>query len=500
MARALMIQGTGSDVGKSLIVAGLCRIARRRGLTVRPFKPQNMSNNAAVTADGGEIGRAQALQARACGVAPSVAMNPVLLKPESEAGAQLVVLGRRVGSVRARDYAARKPELLASVLEGFGRLCAVADLVLVEGAGSPAEVNLRAGDIANMGFAEAADVPVALVADIHRGGVIAALVGTHAVIAPAEAARIRGFIVNRFRGDATLFADGMHFVEARTGWRGLGIVPHWPDAARLPAEDSNALADLPASSGRAIRIAAPLLPRIANFDDLDPLRLEPDVAVTMVRPGEAMPGDADVVILPGSKSTIGDLAFLRAQGWDIDLAAHVRRGGRVLGLCGGYQMLGRRLHDPDGVDGPPGSVDGLGLLEVETVMTGEKALVAVSGRHVVSGLAVTGYEMHVGRTAGPDTRRPLLEIGGRADGAVSVDGRVAGCYVHGLFAADDFRAAWLAGLRQGRSRSGLDYEATVEATLDGLADHLERHVDIEGLLALAQAPRLMPAAADPAPA
>ena len=299
---ALMIQGTGSDVGKSLIVAGLCRVFARRGMRVRPFKPQNMSNNAAVTADGGEIGRAQALQARACGVDPTVHMNPVLLKPETETGAQIIVQGRRIATLKARDYAGRKPQLLAAVLDSFARLSAGVDLVLVEGAGSPAEVNLRAGDIANMGFAEAADLPVVLVADIHRGGVIASLVGTHAVIAPEEAARIRGFIVNRFRGDAALFADGMRIVEDRTGWRGLGIVPHWPQAARLPAEDANALAEIETPRGRAITVAVPVLSRIANFDDLDPLRLEPDVAVRMVPPGEALPGDADLVLLPGSKS------------------------------------------------------------------------------------------------------------------------------------------------------------------------------------------------------
>ncbi len=489
-ARALMVQGTGSDVGKSLLVAGLCRIARRRGLAVRPFKPQNMSNNAAVTAAGGEIGRAQALQARACGVEPDVLMNPVLLKPQTDAGAQLVLLGRRAGTMRARDYAQRKPALLNAVLGAFDRLAAGCDLVLVEGAGSPAEINLRAGDIANMGFAEAADLPVILVADIHRGGVIAALVGTHAVLAPQEAARIRGFIVNRFRGDAALFADGVTTIEDRTGWRGLGIVPHWPQAARLPAEDANALADTEMPTGRPIRIAVPMLSRIANFDDLDPLRAEPDVAVEMVPPGRPLPRDASLVILPGSKSTLGDLAFLRAQGWDIDLAAHLRQGGRVLGICGGYQMLGRILHDPDGIDGPPGSLAGLGLLDLETVMMSDKTLRRVEGRHRASGEAVRGYEMHVGCTTGADAVRPFLEIDGRPEGAVSADGLVAGTYLHGLFACDGFRAAFLAGLRPGRREAGLTYEAMVEETLDGLADHLEQHLDIEAILALAARPRL----------
>ncbi|SMF22234.1 adenosylcobyric acid synthase (glutamine-hydrolysing) [Tistlia consotensis] len=482
---ALMLQGTGSDVGKSLLVAGLCRLFARRGLRVRPFKPQNMSNNAAVTPEGGEIGRAQALQARACGVAPSVDMNPVLLKPESDLGAQLVVQGRRVATLRARDYFARKPELMASVLESYRRLAAAADLVIVEGAGSPAEVNLRAGDIANMGFAEAADLPVVLVADIDRGGVIASLVGTHAVVSEAERDRIKGFIINKFRGDVSLFDEGLAIVEARTGWRSFGVLPYWPGAAKLPAEDALSL-DRAVSAGepRAIKVAVPRLSRVANFDDLDPLKLEPDVTVVMVAPGEPLPGDADLVILPGSKSTIGDLAFLRAQGWDLDLAAHVRRGGRVLGLCAGFQMLGRRLADPEGIEGPPGEVEGLGLLELETVMTGDKRLVEVAGRDLASGAGLTGYEMHIGRTAGPALDRPWLEVAGQPEGAASPDGRVAGCYLHGLFASDAFRAAFLGRIRP-RADGGLRFDATVEATLDGLADHLEGHLDVAALAAVA---------------
>ena len=484
---AVMVQGTGSDVGKSLIVAGLGRAFTRRGLAVRPFKPQNMSNNAAVTADGGEIGRAQALQARACGVAATVDMNPVLLKPETDLGAQVVVRGRRVATLRAREYTAYKPRLLAAVLDSYARLAAGADLVLIEGAGSPAEVNLRDGDIANMGFAEAADLPVVLVADIDRGGVIASVVGTHAVLREAERARVKAYLINRFRGDVSLFDDGLAIITERTRWPSLGVVPYLPGAARLPAEDAASLATQPAPppATRAIRIAVPVLSRIANFDDLDPLKLEPDVAVTLVPPGRALPGDADLVILPGSKSTIGDLRFLRAQGWDVDLAAHVRRGGRVLGVCGGYQMLGRRLHDPDGIEGPPESVDGLGLLDVETVMTGDKSLVEVAGTHRPTGEPVRGYEMHVGRTDGPDLTRPLLDLAGRTDGATSPDGRVAGCYVHGLFAADGFRRAFL-GAFKARTDSGLHFDDAVDAALDALADHLEAHVDLEAVLAIAR--------------
>ncbi|WP_200931808.1 cobyric acid synthase [Methylobacterium sp. Leaf85] len=484
-ARAFMIQGTGSDVGKSLIVAGLCRAFTRRGLRVRPFKPQNMSNNAAVTADGGEIGRAQALQARACGVAPSIHMNPVLLKPQSETGSQVVVQGRMVGTAKARDYQAWKPRLLASVLESFSHLKAQADLVIVEGAGSASEVNLRRGDIANMGFARAADTPVILLGDIDRGGVIASLVGTKAVIDAADAAMIAGFLVNRFRGDPSLFADGMDIVATATGWPALGLVPHFPLAARLPAEDMLGLAGSAATARTRIRVAVPVLPRIANFDDLDPLRAEPEVEVVLVRPGEAIPGDVALVLLPGSKTTIDDLDALRREGWDVDIRAHIRRGGHVLGLCGGYQMLGRTLSDPHGIEGEPRSVAGLGLLDVETVMTPLKRLEAVSGRTLADDLPFNGYEMHVGDTAGPDTVTPLLRFAdGRAEGAVSADGRVSGTYVHGLFSDDRQRAAWLA--RLGAASDGHSYESGVERVLDELARHIEAHVDCDRLLALAR--------------
>jgi adenosylcobyric acid synthase len=494
-----MIQGTGSDVGKSLIVAGLCRLFADRGLKVAPFKPQNMSNNAGVTSDGGEIGRAQMLQARAARVAPRVDMNPVLLKPETESGAQVVVRGRRWASLKARDWGSRKAELLPLVCESFASLEKDFDLILVEGAGSPAEINLRQGDIANMGFAEAADLPVAIVGDIGRGGVIAALVGTHAVLEPAERERIKGFIVNRFRGDASLFDEGVSEIARRTGWAPLGVVPHLAEASFLPAEDVMALemarrgdgvgaGEAPAARGEVFakkapfRVAVPRLPRIANFDDLDPLRAEPDVAVTVVEPGAPLP-DCDLVLLPGSKATIADLAALRREGWDIDILAHRRRGGAVLGLCGGYQMLGTSIADPDGIEGPPGEVPGLGLLDARTVLGGDKSTVNVSGRHLASGEAVAGYEIHLGRTDGPDCARPLLDIEGRLDGAQSKDGLVTGTYVHGLFAADGFRRAFLAGFG---ARSDAAYEAGVERALDALAAHLEKHLDIEAILAIAR--------------
>jgi adenosylcobyric acid synthase len=482
MARALMIQGAGSDVGKSLIVAGLARAATRRGLRVLPFKPQNMSNNAAVTVDGGEIGRAQALQAQAARAELHTDMNPVLLKPETDVGAQIIVQGRRVATLRARDYAKMKPSLMAPVLESFERLKARADLVLVEGAGSPAEVNLRAGDIANMGFARRADVPVVLVGDIDRGGVIAQLVGIKCVLDPDDAAVIAGFIINKFRGDPTLFDDGYRLIEARTGWCGFGVLPYFPRARELPAEDALGLADA-RKPGRP-KIVCLALSRIANFDDLDPLKLEPEVDLVMIRPGEAIPGDATLVIIPGSKSTRGDLAFLRAQGWDIDLSAHHRRGGHVLGLCGGYQMLGRSVADPDGIEGPAGDTPGLGLLDVTTVMTAQKSLTCVDAVHVASGENVSAYEIHIGQSDGPDRARPFAFVDGAPEGAVAGDGRVHGTYLHGLFTSDGFRRAYLD--RLGIAGSDQSYGARVELTLDALADHIEMHLDVEGLLALAR--------------
>jgi adenosylcobyric acid synthase len=491
-ASALMFQGTGSDVGKSLIVAGLARALTLRGLKVRPFKPQNMSNNAAVTADGGEIGRAQALQARAARIPASVHMNPVLLKPQSEIGAQIVVQGRVFGSAKAAAYQHMKRDLLPFVLDSFARLRNEADIVLVEGAGSAAEVNLRDNDIANMGFARAADVPVVLIGDIDRGGVIASLVGTKAVIAREDAALICGFIVNKFRGDPTLFATGMERVAQMTGWEALGLVPFFPAARVLPAEDALALEQehliLPRNageeSGRRVRIAVPILPHIANFDDLDPLDAEPAVEVVRVRPGGAIPGDADLIVLPGSKATIADLRTLRDAGFDIDIVAHRRRGGIVLGLCGGYQMLGRTIADPDGAEGAPGKVDGLGMLDVTTTLSAEKRLEPVHGA-TSDAAPFAGYEMHIGVTEGPDRARPFAHLAdGTPDGAVSTDGRVIGTYIHGLFAGDKQRAAWLSRLGAGPAQ--IAYDGLIEQTLDALAAHLSAHIDLDRLLKLSR--------------
>ncbi len=476
-----MFMGTGSDVGKSLVVAGLARAYANRGLRVAPFKPQNMSNNAAVTADGGEIGRAQALQARAARRKPVTAMNPVLLKPEGETGSQLVVRGTRVGSYKAREYWRERHKLLPVVTAAHGELTADADLVLVEGAGSASEVNLRQGDIANFGFARAADLPVVLVADIERGGVIAALVGTFTVIDPADAALIVATLVNKFQGDPQLFDDGKQFIAERTNVPCLGPIPYFPDANRLPAEDALALSDMTSRQG-GYRIVVPRLPRISNFDDLDPLRLEPGVSVEIVEPGRPLPF-GELVVLPGSKATRADLAALRAEGWDIDILAHHRAGARVIGLCGGFQMLGRSIADPDGVEGSPGTSAGLGLLDVETVLGERKELRVERAVSTLTGDPLAGYHMHMGVTEGQGLARPFARIGGARDGAISADGTVMGTYLHGVFAADAFRRNFLGAAA---ATSTLNYEATVDATLDALAAHLERHLDLDHLLSLAR--------------
>jgi adenosylcobyric acid synthase len=482
MTRALMFMGTGSDVGKSLLVAGLCRAFTNRGLRVAPFKPQNMSNNAAVTEDGGEIGRAQALQARAAKRPALTAMNPVLLKPEHETGAQLVVRGQRRTSMSARDYFARRAVLLPEVLAAYAELAVTVDLILVEGAGSASEVNLRANDIANFGFAQAAHVPVIVIGDIQRGGVIASLVGTFAVIDPDDAALIIATLINKFQGDPTLFDAGKTFIANRTGVPCLGPIPYFADAHKLPAEDVMAL-DAPQRVGTGqYRIAVPRLPRIANFDDLDPLRAEPGVSVIIVEPGHPLPRDADLIILPGSKATRADLAALRHNGWDIDILAHHRAGGRVLGICGGYQMLGKTIADPDGIEGAPGTSPGLGLLDLDTVLTPVKQLRVEHATQAGTGLPIAGYHMHMGVTQGPDCANPFAYVDATPEGAISADGRVAGTYLHGLFAADDFRRAFLGNA----ATAGLNYEAGVDATLDALATHLESHLDLDALLALAQ--------------
>ena len=479
MGHAFMLQGTGSDVGKTVLVAGLCRLARSKGMDVRPFKPQNMSNNAAVAqrplADGtaGEIGRAQQLQAMACGVQSEVDMNPVLLKPQSELGSQVVVHGKVVGQAKGRDYQRLKPKLLHAVLGSFERLRAASDLVIVEGAGSPAEVNLRRGDIANMGFATAADVPVILVGDIDRGGVIASVVGTHTILEEADRAMVRGTIINKFRGDVSLFDDGLAIMERFTGWRNFGVVPWLPEARALPAEDSVALDALVGARDDRPVVAVPVLSRIANFDDLDPLVAEPGLDVQFVR--DAFPDDPALIVLPGSKSTIADLLELKARGWDEPIRRAAKRGVPVIGICGGYQILGRSVRDPDGIEGTVRKAEGLGLLDVETVLEARKTLRNVNAREQGSGRRLAGYEIHMGRTAGPDARRPWLRIGEHDDGAISAEGNVRGCYLHGLFDADEWRTALLSEL--GVSADGTSHRARVESALDAIAERLGELID-----------------------
>ncbi len=489
MARAIMLQGNGSDVGKTVLVAGLCRAARHRGMSVRPFKPQNMSNNAAVAdipgeAGGGEIGRAQWLQALACGVAPSVHMNPVLLKPQSDIGSQVVVQGKVFGEAKARDYQSMKPKLMEAVLDSWGKVGEGADLVIVEGAGSPAEINLRPRDIANMGFATRANVPVILVGDIDRGGVIASVAGTHLILSEEDRRMIAGYLINKFRGDASLFDDGIAAIGKFTGWRCFGVVPWLKAAALLPSEDSVILARLTSGEKRALKIAVPMLSRIANFDDLDPLKAEPQVELVFVPPGERLPADAGLVIIPGSKSTIGDLLRFRENGWDRDLAEHRRRGGHVVGICGGYQMLGRTVRDPHGIEGNVTEAEGLGLLDIDTVMEPEKTVRNVTARSVHFDLPLSGYEIHLGRTTGPDCLRPSIVINGVDDGATSADGKVFGAYMHGLFSADAFRGKFLESL--GVRGGGIDYRAEVERALDEIAAHLEKNLDCDAIFAAAR--------------
>ncbi|MDR1159474.1 MAG: cobyric acid synthase [Syntrophomonadaceae bacterium] len=478
----VMLQGTGSDVGKSVLVAGLCRLFTNRGLAVRPFKPQNMSNNAAPAAGGGEIGRAQALQAQACRVQPHTDMNPVLLKPQADLEAQVIVQGQVYGRMRAKDFNTGRLPLFDLVMQSFERLRSESDLVIVEGAGSPAEINLRSGDIANMGFARPAAVPVILVGDIDRGGVIASLAGTKTVLDPKDAAMIKGFLINKFRGDQMLFRNGYKAIEELTGWRGLGIVP-WIAAARSLPEEDAIPADMKGGED-GVTVAVPLLPHISNHDDFDALEAETSVRIIRVPPGQVLPGNAKLIILPGSKSTISDLAFFRSQGWDLDLASHIRRGGYVLGLCGGYQMLGKTIADSLGVEGEPGVFAGLGLLPVNTVLDTAKRVTEVNGISLPDRTPFRGYEIHCGRTEPDFGAIPLLQLSnGDLEGTVSQNGRVAGCYIHRLFDDPKQRARWLALL--GAASDGIDQTAKIDEALDAVADVLAACLDIEGILDIA---------------
>jgi adenosylcobyric acid synthase len=483
MTPALMLQGTGSDVGKSLLVAGLARAFSNRGLKVRPFKPQNMSNNAAVTADGGEIGRAQALQARAARTPLRNDMNPVLLKPQSETGAQIIVHGKIYGTAKAREYQAFKLKLMEKVLESFTRIGEDADLILIEGAGSPAEVNLRANDIANMGFAEAADVPVILAGDIDRGGVIAQIVGTHSLLSASEQQRMKGYIINKFRGDISLFDDGLKILSDKTGLTNFGVLPYFRDAHKLPPEDAFAISDQP-SRQDTIKIAVPVFSRISNFDDLDPLIAEPEVSVQMIKAGRPIPQGMDIIILPGSKATLSDMEFVRAQGWNIDILSHVRQGGTVVGLCGGYQMLGTELSDQSGIEGHPRTINGLGLLEFTTHLGPVKKLENEDGVDLLTGARISGYHMHVGQCTGPALDRPMLQLSSGNDGALSRDNRVMGCYLHGIFSSDEFRNTFLNRFKYRKDKID-KFELVIENTLDNLSIHMEKYLDLDQMLEVA---------------
>lgn len=480
-AKTLMIQGTTSDAGKSAVVTGLCRLLSRRGVRVAPFKPQNMALNSAVTVDGGEIGRAQAVQAQAAGLPPHTDMNPVLLKPNTDIGAQIIIHGRALTTMDARRYHDYKPLAMAAVLESYARLRQAYDAVLVEGAGSPAEINLRDKDIANMGFAEAVDCPVWLVGDIDRGGVFAHLVGTLALLAASERARMQGLIINRFRGDLALLQPGLDWLERETGKPVLGVLPYL-QGLYLEAEDSLSRLQGGSKPGETLRVVVPVLARLSNHTDLDPLHLHPQVELQWIDPGEPLPS-ADLIVLPGSKSTRGDLQQLRSQGWDRAILHHLRYGGKLIGICGGFQMLGRAVHDPLGLEGAPGSSQGLGLLDFETSLAPEKQLKRVNGRLALEQAEVCGYEIHAGVSVGPALQQPAAYLQDRTDGALSEDGQILGCYLHGLFDTASARDALLrwAGLSV---RAAPDYRLLKEQGIDRLADAIEAHLNLDSLYAM----------------
>jgi len=482
-ARALMVQGTTSNAGKSLLVTALCRWLVRQGVRVAPFKPQNMALNSAVTVDGGEIGRAQALQAIACQLEPQIDMNPVLLKPNTDTGAQVIVQGHAVGNMDAGCYHAYKHIARTAVFEAYRRLASRFDAVLVEGAGSPAEINLRTDDIANMGFAEHVDCPVILIADIELGGVFAHLYGTLALLSKSERVRTLGFVINRFRGDLELLRPGLDWLEENTRRRVLGVLPDL-HGLHLDAEDSLARRQgaAPVADTEHMRVVVPVLPRISNHTDFDPLVLHPQVDLRFIGRDDAIP-PADLIVLPGSKSVRSDLAWLRERGWEAVLQRHVRYGGKLIGICGGFQMLGTQVHDPLGLEGDPGTTPGLGFLAMETSLEPEKQLRNVRGRLAIGDAEVKGYEIHAGITRGPALARPAVLLDSHCDGVLSHDGQIFGTYVHGLFDLDPACTALLhwAGLRRQRQT---DFRATREAAIDRVADAVQEHLDTEWLLRL----------------
>ncbi|AMG02087.1 cobyric acid synthase [Vibrio mimicus] len=477
-SKALMVQGTTSDAGKSVLVAGLCRVLARRAIKVAPFKPQNMALNSAVTPDGGEIGRAQAVQAQACGIAPSVHMNPVLLKPNSDTGAQVILQGRALSNMEANAYHDYKKVAMDTVMDSFQRLQNDYEAVMIEGAGSPAEINLRANDIANMGFAEKADVPVIIVADIDRGGVFAHLYGTLALLSETEQARVKGFVINRFRGDIALLQSGLDWLEQKTGKPVIGVLPYL-HGFDLEAEDAIS-AHQTLSADRQLRVAVPVFTRISNHTDFDPLRLNPNIDFRYVGQGESLSG-ADLIILPGTKSTRADLAYLRSQGWDKEILRHMRLGGKVMGICGGFQMLGKWVHDPLGIEGDAGSSEGLGLFAMETELTAEKRLTNVQGTLMLDGQEVIaqGYEIHAGRsTWAEDQKSPILLSDGSVDGLVSDCNQLFGTYLHGIFDRPEtaLRVCQWAGAAEIEQ---YDHRAVQERAIDRIADAIEEHLDLK---------------------
>ncbi len=486
--RALMVQGTSSDAGKSLLVTALCRWLAREGYSVAPFKPQNMALNSAVTADGGEIGRAQAAQSYACGLEPHTDMNPVLLKPNTDTGAQVIIQGHAIGNLDARHRRQYKTMARKAVLESFARLSSRFDRVIVEGAGSPAEINLRENDIANMGFAESVDCPVILVADIDRGGVFAHLVGTLALLSESEKKRIIGFVINRFRGDLDLLQPGLDWLEKHTAKPVLGVLP-FLQGLHLEAEDALPRERILHHRNPCLKIIVPALPRISNHTDFDPLTQHPQIEFSYIGPDQPIP-DADLVILPGSKSVQADLEWLRSRGWQTEIFRHLRYGGKLIGICGGFQMLGKYIHDPLEIEGRYGTLEGLGLFDMETTLQGEKQLRNVHGKLTLNGMAVSGYEIHAGNTWGPALDRPLVELDQAWDGARSVDDLILGTYLHGIFESTATTEAILSWAGLGNADS-IDYQGLRESNFDRLADAVETHLDTEFILSMLNLPEVV---------
>tara|TARA_B110000444_G_C18834447_1_gene595123 strand:- start:390 stop:1910 length:1521 start_codon:yes stop_codon:yes gene_type:complete len=486
----IMFQGTGSSVGKSVIVAGLCRLFTRKGISVAPFKPQNMSNNAAATFDGGEIGRAQALQALASRMEPSILNNPILLKPQSESRSQLIINGKLSKSVTGYEYQKLKGSLMSHVEEAYHKLAKNHQLILVEGAGSPAEINLRNGDIANMGFATKLSIPTVMIGDIDRGGVIASLVGTKVVLDDIDRDNIVGFIINKFRGDPSLFDNGIDEIKNRTKWQFLGLIPFYENISKLPAEDSHDLDKILYNKSQkeaVLNIAIPILSKISNFDDIDPLRVQKNINIHYVRPGDSFPKKIHIILLLGSKSTINDLEELRSNGWDKEIYDHSNNDGIVIGLCGGYQMLGQAIRDPKKLESTRSTTKGLGLLDVETEMSHEKIVTKINGTHIQTNNKVYGYEIHIGKTLGEDCNRPLFNINNKYDGATSKNNKVFGTYVHGIFHNKQL-IEWLFKIcgKTIKNTDIIDYQDTLEKSLDDLSDHLESYVNWKTILELSK--------------